>query len=128
MKRELKEISRKQCFGCLYFLYYYLNEQGDEKNLKESKFWLQMAADAGFPPGQSNLGQLFYVEKDYVEAAFWLLQAAKQGFPTAQYNLAVMYSKGLGVKQDMERTKYWLQQAANQGYLYAVKGLDTMLN
>jgi hypothetical protein len=84
-----------------------------------------LAADANYPVAQSNLGQIFYFEKDYVEAAFWLLQAAKQGIPSAQYNLAVMYSKGLGVKQDLVRTKYWLQQAANQGYWLAAKSLDT---
>jgi len=58
---------------------------------------------------------MYYFEKNYQEAAYWLLQAAKEGLAAAQNNLAVMYSDGLGVKQNKERAIYWLQKAADQG-------------
>ena len=91
--------------------------------IQKALFWLRKSAEAGNVEAQSNLGQLYYFDKNFFDAAFWLLQAAKQGLPSAQNNLAVMYFDGLGVEQNRERALFWLQKAAEQGDPNAVKNL-----
>ena len=50
---------------------------------------------------------------DYVMAVNWYARAVQaESSPWAEYNLGVMYSKGLGVKQDMVMAAKWLQIAA----------------
>lgn len=51
---------------------------------------------------------------------------AAQGNAEAQYNLALLYRKGLGVKQDDRKALEWLHKAARQGMLDAQYNLGVM--
>ena len=42
-------------------------------------------------------------------------KAAEQGIAEAQSNLGLMYSDGLGVKQDYTEAAKWFRKAAEQG-------------
>ena len=51
-------------------------------------------------------------KKDYRMIAKLLEQAAKLDHPNAQYNLAVMYQKGDGVEQDMQKAFFWYEKSS----------------
>lgn len=51
---------------------------------------------------------------------------AEQDNAEAQYNLALLYMKGLGVKQDDRKALEWLHKAARQGMLDAQYNLGVM--
>ena len=53
-------------------------------------------------------------------------KAANQGQVEAQYNLGVMYSEGLGVRQDYQKAFEWYVKAANQNYPLAQNDLGTL--
>lgn len=54
--------------------------------------WLRRAAEAGFPPAQAQLGEIFYegriTSRDIEQARLWLSKAAEHDYPRARINLA----------------------------------------
>ena len=56
----------------------------------------------------------------------WHLKAANQGLSQAQFNVGVMYYKGKGTQQDIEKARMWLQKAADQGDDLAKKALESI--
>jgi len=63
-----------------------------------------------------------YLAENYLAAYTEYLKLAKSsdGDDTeAQYNLAMMYSKGIGVTQDLEQAVYWYRKAAEQKHAEA---------
>src|SRR5439155_16541323 len=78
-----------------------------------------MAADAGNPVAQTNLGTSYVegrvVKQDYAQAAAWFRKAAAQGDPQAQFNLARMYDSGRGVARNPEEAFQLYRDAAKTG-------------
>ena len=92
---------------------------------------IKMAAEAGEPMAQCNLGLLylngFEVPQDDKKAAIWFRAAAEQGNAYAQrFNLGVMYHDGRGVSQDYADAVKWYRLAADQGYADAQGNLGVM--
>ena len=54
------------------------------------------------------------------------LLRAESGNPVAQYNLGLMYSMGVGVKQNYQEALNWFLKAANQGVPAAQYNLGLM--
>lgn len=77
--------------------------------------WMPLAL-RGDPLAQFRLGRAFITGRsepeDFAEAARWLRRAAEQGMPRAQSDLAVLYEKGLGVRQSYIEAYAWLDVAA----------------
>ena len=61
-------------------------------NNTESLKWLRMAAEAGFPMAQVELGEMYYqghgVERDLQTSIHWLEKSASAPYPRARMNLA----------------------------------------
>lgn len=79
------------------------------------------AAKKGDMEAQANLGSIYLFgdneqNVDYKKAAYWSELAAKQGDASSQYNLAILYFRGMGVKQNLEKAFHYYQQAAEQGH------------
>ncbi len=102
--------------GALYLL-------PDIRNEKESKRWLEMAAERNSALAQYNLGLVYYfgdgVGIDKESAVQWFKLAAEQGHKIAQYNLAMMYNEGDGVQLDRVEAFNWLEKSAENGYIHA---------
>lgn len=82
----------------------------------EGSVWLRRAADQGYAPAQTALGDMFRegmgVDRNYAEAAKWYLRAAEQGYGSAQHSLGAAYAAGRGVPQDDVVSYMWLSLAA----------------
>ncbi len=70
---------------------------------------LTAPAWAGF-----NEGMAAYQRGDYVTTLREWRPLAEQGNAKAQYGLALMYGKGLGVRQDYAKALQWWRKAAKQ--------------
>ena len=57
----------------------------------------------------------------------WFRNAAEQGTDRAQFNLGVMYSKGLGVKQNNVYAHMWSKIAASNGNKNAVRVMENIM-
>ena len=86
---------------------------------------IKMAAEAGEPVAQCNLGLLylngFEVPQDDKKAAIWFRAAAEQGNAYAQRCLSLAYLTGRGVPKDEIESYAWLT-------LSAAGGDDTSVN
>jgi len=69
-------------------------------------------------PARSDLvtAQLAYHKADYERAFKDYRELAELGQPVAQYNLAIMYARGLGVRQSELNAYAWATLAAEGGY------------
>src|ERR1043165_9060823 len=47
------------------------------------------------------------------KAFYWYQKAAETGDVLAQYNLALLYKKGKGIENHLEKAFYWYQAAGN---------------
>ena len=63
---------------------------------------------------------------DYAEAVEAWRPLATAGHAKAQNNIAYMYSRGLGVEQDLKQSFAWYTRAAEQGYAIAQYNLGLM--
>jgi localization factor PodJL len=52
---------------------------------------------------------------DYASASEWFRRAGEAGVRDSQYNLAILYARGLGVKQSLVQSYVWFAAAAAQG-------------
>ncbi len=68
------------------------------------------------------------VDEAEIERGIWAQtrRAAEQGDAGAQVDLGVMYSKGIGVPQDLREAAKWYRRAAEQGFVYAQYNLGLM--
>ena len=98
-----------------------------EVNMKFRRWLPRLRLLFGLPPGQSNLGIIYYmgqgVAQDY---AAWYRRAAEQGDAQAQSNLGVMYYRGEGVAQDYAEAAVWYRRAAERGDAEAQFNLGVM--
>jgi TPR repeat protein len=80
--------------------------------------WFRKAADQGYAPAQSILGQMYHdgqgVPQDYAQTAMWLRKAADQGNALAQGFLGAMYGDGWGVPRDYVLAYMWFNSAASR--------------
>jgi len=67
-----------------------------------------------------------YLRGDYAKTAKELEGLANLGDPRAQYDLAVLYDKGLGVRQSNAEALRWYTRAAEQGDARAQYNLGLM--
>ncbi|MFN8006030.1 MAG: tetratricopeptide repeat protein [Terriglobia bacterium] len=87
----------------------------------EAMQWFRKAADQGYASAETSLGYGYMAglgqgagqgQQDYRQAAYWFDLAARQGEGYAQLNLAILYEKGWGVSQDLQKAKGLYLQAA----------------
>ncbi len=94
---------------------YYQNGKGVPQNIEQAIFWLEKAALKKDKNALYHLAMILIKQenKDFKTIAKLLEQAAALDHPHAQYNLAVMYQKGDGVEQNMQKSFFWYEKAAN---------------
>ncbi len=102
-----------------YLGYMYMQGLGTDKNIPLAVKWLKPAAEAGFDMFQHNYAVIledkwtkFY---DPEEAVYWYKKAAEQKFESSILNLGLMYSKGIGVKQNFKIALMWFTIASELG-------------
>ena len=71
-------------------------------------------------------GNQLYEQGKYNEALPLIKKGAVSGDAEAQFNLGRMYSKGHGIKQNLEQAMYWYKKSADQGHLKATYNLAYM--
>ena len=76
-------------------------------------WWLVEAVARGYTPAIYDLGMM---ERGLHLKIELLTKAAEQGFALAQYELALMYLRGEGVEQNMDKAIELLTKAAEQGF------------
>ncbi len=90
-----------------------------QSDLKQSRQWMQRAAEGGIPGAMHNLGRYYYDgsggAQDHVMAAMWFRKAAERGVEDSQYNLGVIYQRGDGVAMNLGEAYKWLSIAAKSG-------------
>lgn len=103
---------------------------GERKGDFIAVIWFSKAAEQGYAPAQTNLGDMhllgFGTPKDYAAAVSWFSKAAEQGYARAQMNLGRMYERGRGVPQDYAVAVSWYRKAVEQGYAPAQINLGFM--
>lgn len=110
---EAGNISAQIMLGALY------NKGGAvPRDDKIAAIWFGKAAEQGNAEAQYQLGSLYensQLPKDYKVAAGWYHKAAQQGSAKAQARLGWFYSRGIGVRQDINEALLWSGKAAFQG-------------
>lgn len=61
---------------------------GVPRNVKESVYWYQRAAEKGLREAQGSLGDIYYDVNDTEQAVYWWKKAAVQGDAEAKKSLA----------------------------------------
>lgn len=88
---------------------------GVDKDLDQTRYWAQQAADRESDVGYTLLGQLYYDEESYIFAKIYLEKGAILGNNQARLLLADMYHEGKGVEKDTEKARALLQDAIADG-------------
>lgn len=93
----------------------------DKEGFRAALTWFRLAAEQGYAPAQSYLGDGYLnfdfagIAPDPAEAGKWLRRAAEQGNVDGQITLGDMYNDGLGVPKSYEQAAKWYRRAAEQG-------------
>jgi TPR repeat protein len=79
--------------------------------------WFLKAAQSGYIPAETSLAVGYEnglppTRQDYQQAAYWFGKAVDQDDGYAALNLGVMYEKGWGVPQNLQRAKQLYARAA----------------
>jgi localization factor PodJL len=106
----------------------YERGEGVEKDEPRAMALYEQAAAGGHVRSMHNLGAMLLkaaeaqslrdagaAQRNYRDAGAWFERAANRGFPDSQYNLAILYERGLGIEQDLQRAYQWYVQAAKAG-------------
>lgn len=105
------------------------NGQGVEQNFIQAETWLRKAALAGDVEaavvladmnGQGNED----IPSNFTEAARWYALAAEKGHVTATRALGLLYLKGMGIPQSVEKAIQLLSNAAEKGDVVAILNLS----
>ena len=83
-------------------------------DIEKAIYWSKKAAEQDNIKAKYNLGQIYFNEKNYIEAHKWYEQAANEYYAVAQYMLGIMYTDGLGIKQDLDKANFWFKKAYGQ--------------
>ena len=85
---------------------------------------LEVAADAGYPDAEDELGVMFVrglgVIKDYQRAFDLFNKAAANGSPTGMGNLGSMYASGFFVKEDDTQALAWYEKSIEAGNAFGL--------
>jgi len=98
-----------------------------EGNSKETAFWWNKAANAGYQPARNLLALKYFYggtvlgpEKgwklDYSKAYEIWKKDAERGVATSQFMIGVMHQKGLGVAKNLSDAWFWLKVSLGNGY------------
>ncbi|MDY0075230.1 MAG: tetratricopeptide repeat protein, partial [Acholeplasmataceae bacterium] len=107
---------------------YYQNAKGVPQNIEQAIMWYEKAALKQDKNALYHLAMILIKQKDRdLSHVLKLLErAAKQDHPHAQYNLAVMYQKGDGIDQDMQKAFFWYEKAAEANLAIAQYNLGML--
>lgn len=98
---------------------YQYAKNGYSRNYTEAVRYYRMAAEAGHPTAQNNLGQMYNmgwgVPQDKNKAFYWWTKAAEQGQALAQSNLGTCYEFGNGTAVNKAKAIEWYRRSAAQG-------------
>ena len=98
---------------------YQYAKNGYSQNYTEAVRYYRMAAEAGHPTAQNNLGQMYNmgwgVREDKHMAFYWWTKAAEQGQALAQSNLGTCYEFGNGTTANKAKAIEWYRRSAAQG-------------
>jgi len=99
--------------------YYYIGDNGVEKDIPLAFQWFEKAANKGHARAQHFLGlryQYALAAKENPRLAYqWFLKSATQGYSDAQYYVAKCYQRGYGVEKNIASALRWYQKSATQG-------------
>jgi eukaryotic-like serine/threonine-protein kinase len=112
-------------------LHYLHGDSGFPKDEEKANELIYRAADKGYPPAMTKLGEMYYYKKNFRAARKWFERAAKdgKGEGEAMFNLGSMYQDGLGgLTKSLREAKSWYQMASNAGYLPAKQRLEELDN
>jgi TPR repeat protein len=80
---------------------------------------LKHLARLGDAAAQNNLGVALADRGEYTQALSWYQRAAAAGVGRADFNLGMLYSKGLGVSQDLAQAQSCFEAGARRNDAYA---------
>jgi len=89
-----------------------------KKDYNQSLKWFKLAAANEHVEAQAYLADMYFIHEeiqDYYESFKWSVLLADKGFGRNQHLLAVMYNKGLGVRQDKKKAKFWFGKLCDNG-------------
>lgn len=91
---------------------------GVEKDLAQSRRWLEAAARQNHSAAIFSLGQYYHLglggPVDLPAARMFYERAAEAGYAPAQFNLALMHEAGFGGPVDLAVARRWYTRAAEQ--------------
>lgn len=101
------------------------------KNPEKAVEWWTLAAQAGDPEAQFNLGSAYLkgsgVSRDADTAALWIGRAAEHGVASAQAKLGVLLATGEEMLQDSVEAHKWFVLASDRGDASAKVNLQRSL-
>jgi hypothetical protein len=106
--------------------------RGTDGNTSKAIEWIQKSAEKGFAPAQYELAKYYNTTCDSngqqsserMQACFkWTKMAADQEYPEAVWLLGGLYSRGIGVTQDLDKADFLIHQASNLGCYQATEEL-----
>lgn len=93
----------------------YIAGEGVNRNSKKYYYWIQQAADQGYPPANYLLGRKYLPSKPSSAVKYFKL-AAKKEHESSMYILGLMYAAGNGVSQSISEALAWFRRAKAQGF------------
>ncbi len=97
-----------------------------EKNTKQAKRWLQIAAQQGHADAQLALARLYEPQEPQAAAA-WYAQAAQQGHPEAQYAMGRLQRDGAYEEHSALHSLGWYLKGAEQAHPAALWSMAQLL-
>jgi serine/threonine protein kinase len=94
----------------------YLKGDGVEINTKKAKKFYINSCRNNSRKGCTVAGVLFAKEKNFIDAKEYFEYGCKLGSEKSCYNLAILYTKGEGIRKDLEKAKILFDRACKNGY------------
>ena len=110
---------------------FYENGHGVERDYVRAADWYQLAAEQGNALAMHNLAVLnakgdLGSDPDMKSALEWFTRAAELGVKDSQVNLGILYTKGMGTRENLEEAYKWFAIAAKAGDQDAASKRDTL--
>ena len=114
-KTYLEKIEKHKRLAAAYLAEYYM----DKFDAKNTKKWLENAAERGEVSSMYDLGQLYEEEKDYEEAEKWYKKALGKNYMIPLSRLGNIYEK----KGDYKEAEKWYKKGVQNDNRGAIKSL-----
>lgn len=114
-KTYLEKIEKHKRLAAAYLAEYYM----DKFDAKNTKKWLENAAERGEVSSMYDLGQLYEEEKDYEEAEKWYKKALGKNYMIPLSRLGNIYEK----KGDYKEAEKWYKKGVQNDNRGAIKNL-----